>query len=135
MVNKKIENHAKSSNIVQSNKVVLLTLCIGLTITAFLYFIVHELEDRKIKAIFDEHAINLSSVIQREVYDSVLVLDAVRSFFDASTSVERDEFNRFTQPFFNRLRGIQALSWIPRVTKGSRGKYEAGAISDRAVQC
>ena len=58
------------------------------------------------------------------------VLYSVKGLFDSSEKVERQEFHIFVQRLFERHSGIQALEWIPRVTRRQRSAYEAAARRD-----
>ena len=55
----------------------------------------------------------------------VETLHAVRSFFDCSDEVRRDEFARYTRDARSRHPAIHVMEWIPHVTEEQRRAHEA----------
>ena len=55
------------------------------------------------------------------------VLLGVRSLFNSSVHVDREEFKTFVAPILERNSFIQALEWIPRVPDSLRSEFEEGA--------
>ncbi|MHC5024915.1 MAG: CHASE domain-containing protein, partial [Planctomycetota bacterium] len=68
--------------------------------------------------------------LEQTLEGHVDLLHAVKSLFDASDFVDRDEFATFTRPIIERHPGIQALEWIPRLPANQREAYEAAARSE-----
>lgn len=67
------------------------------------------------------------TVFQEELMLRLEVLMGIRGLYRASEEVTRSEFSAFAQPTLNRIRGIQALSWNPRVKSAQRKGYETRA--------
>ncbi|WP_054774027.1 CHASE domain-containing protein [Methylogaea oryzae] len=63
---------------------------------------------------------------------------SLRSLFDASNKVEREEFRRFTDPILSREPGLQALSWNVRLPASERRAFEeaqrAEGVADFTVR-
>ncbi|GJL78898.1 MAG: hypothetical protein NPINA01_18870 [Nitrospinaceae bacterium] len=57
-----------------------------------------------------------------EVNERILL--NIVSFYGASEEVNREEFNAFVSPIFEKNKFIQALEWIPRVFDNQRIKFE-----------
>ena len=55
------------------------------------------------------------------------VLNNIRGVFNASKSVEADEFRIFTAPILQGHKEIQALEWVPKVKYSDRKPYELAA--------
>ena len=55
---------------------------------------------------------------------SLFLLGSLVSFYDASTTVDRDEFGRFAAHHLPNHPGVETLAWIPRVTAETRGEIE-----------
>ena len=42
-----------------------------------------------------------------------MIVESIRSFYNGSVEVERDEFAEFVGPFFQHVTDIHALEWAP----------------------
>lgn len=63
--------------------------------------------------------------VKRELQRNVDALDALHGVFLASDDVTRDEFRRASQPWLQRLSGVQALGWHQRLHPGEVAAFEA----------
>ena len=52
------------------------------------------------------------------------ILTGIRSFFEGSSHVNREEFKTYTRPILDNYKFIQALEWIPRVPAAQRKIFE-----------
>jgi PAS domain S-box-containing protein len=50
---------------------------------------------------------------------------ALKSLFDGSDAVTREDFQRVAKDVLSRYSGITALEWVPAVTKAERARFEA----------
>lgn len=55
------------------------------------------------------------SALQQKLERSIETVHALGGLFDASDVVSRTEFSAFSQQMISRVRGVQALSWNPRI--------------------
>jgi len=109
---------------------VALVICAGLILSFLSLIGTRAWENSEIKALFDRAAEERTTAIKEAINDRMHILEAVRSFYYASDFVSREEFRTFVTPFLNRVEGIQALEWIPRVLETERAKYEEDAKRD-----
>src|SRR5207302_9186715 len=72
--------------------------------------------ERQMNKVFQELEDNFGNYID--------ALHSIESFFGSSVNVGRQEFKSFVTRWFLRHRGIQALSWNPRVLDTERTAYE-----------
>lgn len=68
--------------------------------------------------------------IQDNLNSDFEFLTALAAFFYSSSTVDRTEFDSFTQPFVHKSKNIQALGWVPKVSGVKRVAYEDEAKSD-----
>ena len=54
-------------------------------------------------------------------------VETLRSYFEASDDVTRQDFDDFTGPLLARHSAIQALQWLPAIHDGNRARLEAEA--------
>lgn len=124
------ENKKGASNKVLSGKnyiPIMLVVCAGLILSLFGFIGTRALEYHEIKTLFNYAAEERSVAIEKAVNDRMLLLETIRSFYDASNFVSREEFSIFIRPFLGQVKGIQALEWVPRVLETERAKYEEDA--------
>jgi len=70
------------------------------------------------------------AAIRRGVADKIFILEALRSLFDASSHVNREEFATAARLHLDRGAAIQALAWVPCVSAADRVQYEMQARED-----
>ena len=109
---------------------VILTIIIGLGLSAIGFTLTREWESEKTSIEFKALAKSKALAIEREVDRSLEVLLSIRSFYQGSEEVSRAEFKKFVDSPLSRLESIQALEWIPRVSAVEREEYEARAKAD-----
>jgi PAS domain S-box-containing protein len=88
------------------------------------YALLHWREDRTITTRFHLEAQQRSRSVDREMARSVGVLRVAVGFFNASQSVERDEFRAFALPLVSGHAGIEFLGWAPRILDTQRKSHE-----------
>jgi len=109
-----------------------LTLSIGagLAISLVLFFLVRRAEDRSLRLEFSRRAAAPQAALQRDLGDYVNFLHSLDGFFFSSTFVDRKEFGGYTTNALNRLPGLHALHWLPRVSAAERLAHEQAAHRD-----
>ena len=87
-------------------------------------------EQLNIQSQFNQAAKDRVQAASHAMSANVLVLESIHSLYLVSDEVSREEFRNFVQPFLNKVPGIQALEWIPRVSHTERAAYEQAARQD-----
>ena len=77
----------------------------------------------QVEIAFQEASQDRILVIQREIQQSIGVVQDIASFFDSSEVVGRREFRKFVGPALKHRAGIKALEWIPVVTAKERAAF------------
>lgn len=70
----------------------------------------------------------------RELETHLEILDSLKSYFDASLSVSRDEFRIVTRTAVVKHPSIQALEWIPRISHAQREVFERTQLDGRPIR-
>ncbi|MEA2080339.1 MAG: CHASE domain-containing protein, partial [Pseudomonadota bacterium] len=104
-----------------------LVALIGVMVTWHAFNVVTDWERQRVQQAFRAAAIDRVLMVQREIEQSLGVVQDIGSFFDASKSVGRSEFRKFVGPALKRYTSIAALQWIPRVTGIERDSFEEEA--------
>lgn len=91
------------------------------------------LERQIIKQAVDNRFDTLSSAISRQfsIYDEALL--GVKSLFEGSEFVSRDEFRAATKHILERHHQLRAIDWVPYVREFERSVYESYAHEDGLV--
>ncbi|MBF0337963.1 MAG: CHASE domain-containing protein [Nitrospirae bacterium] len=95
-----------------------------------LFVYVRRLEETRARLEFAGKADIISNTISESVQNYIDIIESVKSFYEASNKVERNEFRIFVSGILSRHRAIQALSWNPRVSEGERAAIEEAARAD-----
>ena len=112
------------------NFIPLIIIVIGVILAtiAFAFFLAdaeHQATDK-----FDDAADTAGLAITSAIASHVEAVRSIQDLYLASTFVTRDEFKLFTIRSTGLNPGIQALEWIPRVTRADRAHSEALAQDD-----
>ena len=100
---------------------------IGVLLTGYAFNVVTDWERQRVEQAFRHAALDRALVVQREIVQSLGVVQDIGSFFDASNWVERRDFRKFVGPALKRYSSIAALQWIPRVSAAERSAFEEKA--------
>ncbi len=99
-------------------------LIIGLFLSFSVFTLLHvnfqESIHNKFKLAFQNHV----QSIELGIRNYIDVLYSIRTGFDASEFVSRDEFYFFVAPFVDRYPGIKAFEWVPKVSRNERQALE-----------
>jgi CHASE1-domain containing sensor protein len=95
-------------------------------------------EERLAKAKFTALASDYATVLQTGLDEYLAKILAVRAFYDASNSVDADEFALFTKQITQGYEDSMRLVWSPRVTDDERDLFErearASGLSDFSIR-
>ena len=106
-------------------------VCIISIMLAWLSFsFLREKEKTSFKESFDVLAHHRFDAVEVVFLESLSVLESLKGFYDASNFVSRDEFGTISREFLKRKPFIQALEWIPRVSRTDRHTFEQDARRD-----
>ncbi|MGR3762242.1 response regulator (plasmid) [Roseobacteraceae bacterium NS-SX3] len=73
---------------------------------------------------FDRAAARRVEAVQRQLLQSISVIDALHGFYASSRSVERREFQVFARPFLNNQPNIELVLFAPSVPSNLLGFWE-----------
>ena len=99
----------------------------GVLVTWYAFNVVTDWERQRVQQAFRAAAIDRVLMVQREIDQSLGVIQDIGSFFDASQWVGRREFRKFVGPALKRYSSIVALQWIPRISETERDSFEEQA--------
>jgi len=108
----------------------LVVTSVGVVLTLVVCEETHKYEQKGATAEFVRLAENETEACEQAITDSLSVVESVRSFYDASVYVDRDEFTLFVTPYLARSTSIRRLEWIPFVPDEERSKFELLARRD-----
>jgi CHASE1-domain containing sensor protein len=102
----------------------------GTSITLFVFLVLRGIEQQNAKAGFETVAQVRFDALETNITLTLNGLVSLGSLYDASHTVERVEFTRFTAKLLANNKAIQALEWTPRVTRRRRQGCEEAARND-----
>ena len=102
-------------------------ICMGLGLTSAVFTALYRMQQAQLKNTFKDHAQRRARAIEQTIASEVSVLRSLRTYFDASNSVDRDEFAICTGHFIESHGGIRAMVWVPNVPRADRNRYESAA--------
>jgi diguanylate cyclase (GGDEF)-like protein/PAS domain S-box-containing protein len=103
----------------------LLTLLIGLALTAALFFTVRQFEVTRQNAQFQQNAKLRINAVIGGLHDAVAQIEVLNQLFSTFGIISREQFHRFTVPLRDRSPQIQALSFQRLIQSADRAAYEA----------
>ena len=102
---------------------VALVAMIGILITIAAFAQSLSWEKSRVEIAFREASQDRILVIQREIENSLGIVQDIASFFEASEFVGRREFRKFVGPALKSQAGIKALEWVPVVLADNRTAF------------
>ncbi|MFV1973052.1 MAG: CHASE domain-containing protein, partial [Thiohalobacterales bacterium] len=105
-------------------------IALGALLSASLYSLLHTSFKASVKQRFDAAALIHTEAIEHGIETYLETLYHIRSAFDASSFVNRDEFRTLVSHSLENNPGIKALEWVPAVTGVDRQAMEAAARDD-----
>ena len=97
---------------------------LGVAVAVSAWFAVSVWEQRLARAKFNAVAGNYASILQNGLDDFLANITALRAFYDASHTVDPDEFALFTGQLNRGKDDVMRLLWCPRVTRKDRAAFE-----------
>ncbi len=101
----------------------------GLILTGVFFFELRYDAERNFRTIFLQRSIVRMHAVSEELERQIDRLDGLRRFLDSQESVDRNEFSDYVGPLLKDI-PIQAVEWVPRVSRGERVFYESSAKQD-----
>ncbi|PZD70713.1 Phytochrome-like protein cph1 [Acaryochloris thomasi RCC1774] len=103
------------------------TLCGVIALTFMAFWVVLQLEKSNRKKEFKLQASNAELSIQRALDRNIESIESIVALYNASETVERQEFQKFVEVRLLENSAIKALEWIPRIPSTERETYEQAA--------
>ena len=104
-----------------------LPVCLTFALVVLCFVYTSAWERNRIAAEFERRTDKVFQELEDNFDNYIDALHSIESFFGSSVNVGRQEFKSFVSRWFLRHRGIQALSWNPRVLDSERTAYEQAA--------
>ena len=104
-----------------------IVIALGALLAVSLYSLLQTSFVASVKQRFDASVVNHVEAIEHGIEAYLETLYHIRSGFDASSHVDRDEFRLLVSRSLERNPGIKALEWVPRVQADERDAMEAAA--------
>jgi len=104
-----------------------LPVCLTFALVVLSFVYTSAWEQTRIAAEFERRTDKVFQELEDNFDNYIDALHSIESFFGSSVTVGRQEFKSFVSRWFLRHRGIQALSWNPRVLDSERTAYEQAA--------
>ncbi|HJV38266.1 MAG TPA: CHASE domain-containing protein [Geothrix sp.] len=102
-----------------------LVLAVGVVLSLVGFFVARDANCRQVEAQFHEAARDRAESVAEGLRHSFEDVGVLRSYFEASDDVSREDFDAFTAPTLAMHPYIQAFQWLPEVGPENRGALEA----------
>lgn len=93
-------------------------------LVAILFQFTKEQEQARLRLLFNDHVNLLQNALQHKFDRHLEINRSFKALFSSSHEVTPTEFNIFTQDILNNHPSIQALEWIPKITKENYAHYQ-----------
>jgi diguanylate cyclase (GGDEF)-like protein/PAS domain S-box-containing protein len=103
----------------------LVTLALGLLVTATLFAAMRNQEQQRMQADFERRADTRIAAIQEGLHDAVEVVTTVNRAFATMQPVGRAQFTAFTRPMLQENPQLQLIGYQRMVADGERDAFEA----------
>jgi two-component system, sensor histidine kinase and response regulator len=113
-----------------------LALCVGLTVTAWLSFALHNYQSQRLQARFDSEVNRVSDDIARRFQTPVYGLMGARSIYAVNGSVDRAAFQRYvaSRNLEREFPGVRGIGFIERVEREQLPTFIARERADGAPE-
>ncbi len=105
-------------------------LAIGLLLSCFAFLQQRRREFERARHDFERAGQNRILAMKKILDIDILAIKSIKSFYDGSQLVERDEFTTFVTPLIENNDSIISLQWAPRIMESQREKFQAAAGSE-----
>lgn len=108
----------------------ILPVLLALVSTILIFVAAQSREQQRLESVFQGNVDIITQRLQENLDHATHILFSLKSLFDASgfqsgaMTIDREQFQKFTQPYLEHVQGIQAVSWTPLVTRSTRQQYE-----------
>ncbi|NIL98814.1 MAG: hypothetical protein GTO53_12855, partial [Planctomycetales bacterium] len=109
---------------------VALPLCVTFVVTTLAFFYAQRSEMSRFEFTFERRVREVLQAIQERLAGDLDAVHSVKGLYASSVGVERTEFATFNEHLLSRHIGVQAMEWLPRVSRGERSAYEARARAE-----
>lgn len=106
---------------------VILVLLLGVGLTVTLAWTLFDRESRFQSTQFEKDAMLYSNAVQHALENSSRVVSDLANYFYLNQNLSREEFSLIAQSYLQRDGSIQALEWVPIVTRSQRESFETRA--------
>jgi signal transduction histidine kinase/DNA-binding response OmpR family regulator len=105
----------------------IVVIVLGILLSSSLYSLLQTSFESSVKQRFDATVLNYTGALKHGIDVYIETLYHIRSAYDASSFVDRNEFRTLVRRSLERSPGTQALLWVPRVSAAERDAMEAAA--------
>ncbi|KKM90904.1 hypothetical protein LCGC14_1233870 [marine sediment metagenome] len=88
---------------------------LGTGISVLAFFTINKTYEDRNKATIDNTVAKAELKLAEELNKINLVIESMAFFYENTSEVSQQLFDRFTNPFIKELNGIGALEWAPKV--------------------
>ena len=108
-----------------SGRIHYIVIAIGLLLSFISFYYLHQDYKRSVQSRFINTTQERIQNLEVSIASYLEALYTIRSNFDASNNVDRNEFKMMTQHHFERFPSIKALEWVPIVSTTKREEMES----------
>lgn len=95
-----------------------------LALVLIIFHYTEQAEEQRLQGIFNQQTSLLESEFRHELNSHVAVTKILKSFFESSTVVTQEDFQQFSKTLLKQHASVQALEWIPLISKQQRSSFE-----------
>lgn len=88
---------------------------VGAIISVFIFYSINKTYQERNNTTVDNAVAKAELKLTDELNKISLAIETMAFFFESTPEVEQPVFERFTNPFLRRLKGIRAMEWAPRI--------------------
>lgn len=102
----------------------LLTLILGVGLSATISATLEKWEQDRAQAIFERRSNTITKALQVKLDDYSSISYAFEAFYSANQEFNKTQFQKLSQSFFERYKGIYAQNWVTPVSRNERSQFE-----------
>ncbi len=97
---------------------------LGTAISVFIFYSINKTYQERNKATVDNAVAKAELKLVEELNKINLVIESMAFFYESTSEVSQQLFERFTNPFLQELNGIGALEWAPKIEDSLEKDFE-----------
>ncbi len=101
---------------------------VGTAISVFVFYSINKTYQERNTATIDNAVAKAELKLGEELNKINLVIESMAFFYENTSEVSQQLFERFTNPFLQELNGIGALEWAPKVEDSNEEDFERFTI-------